>query len=815
MKTKVFTSISIMGALGILAAMPAYALGLGKLQLSSALNEPFQAEIPITSASEEESDSLQVRLASNAEFERAGLVKSAEINALQFNVITRNGKPVILVSSKAPVKEPLLDFLLFARTSTGQLIREYTVLLDPPKTIFKDTQAQRTYITPAAPVETQAQPTQTVKKVASAPSMAGATQYGPVSKTDTLWNIALKTRPSRDVSVHQMMVALVDKNSNAFINDNINGLKSGYTLAIPSQSEINRLSHSQALAEVQTHNNAWKNRHNTAPVTTPAPVAASPTDTASDTLAVEETLPSTAAVQNNDETPVARLQLLGENEESLQDNDMAAFGNEKVDELSEQLTMAQEVIESQQQENVDIKARMAAMEEQIETLRKLVALQDPDLARLQSKLEQEDDATLEAMAQDIKDSLANTLNDEPVPADAFDEEMPAEQADELENASDADASEGDEIEQNTPVLDNVDSLSPEQAPEVIAPVTAPEPSLLDQVISVFERYKLQALLGILGVLLALFFVARKRAEDGKKVSWDEAVGDITPAAAAPVAATAVVAQPTPEVEKSVEELMDDAQALIQHGDTEQAIDILEQARTIEPNNQTVLQQLLSAHYQQGNVNEFTKLAQDYDVERDSMEWDEVSNWGRELAPDNALFVSPVTDVEEVLDLDGLTDLSLDANTDELEEIDITPVDEALDDEGMVEFTLPEIEDITEEPLDTIEEEALIEKVDDATPEWNTKDDEADLSLNIDELDDITDDELEQAGLALSTDNDDTLSFDLSDFDQIDEAETKIDLATAYIEMGDPEGAKAILEEILVEGNEEQQSRAKTILNDLS
>ena len=103
MKTSIFTSIGVMGALGLLAAIPAHALGLGKIELSSALNEPFKAEISVNAVSGDEAESLQVRLASNDEFERAGLVKNAAVIQLKFQVTEKAGKTVIVVSSKNPV----------------------------------------------------------------------------------------------------------------------------------------------------------------------------------------------------------------------------------------------------------------------------------------------------------------------------------------------------------------------------------------------------------------------------------------------------------------------------------------------------------------------------------------------------------------------------------------------------------------------------------------------------------------------------------------------------------------------------------------
>jgi len=108
-----------MGALGLLTAIPAHALGLGNIELSSALNEPFKAEIPVNAVSGEEAETLQVRLASNDEFERAGLVKDVTVNQLKFTVSQKAGKTVITISSKKPIKEPLLDFLLSGGDADG------------------------------------------------------------------------------------------------------------------------------------------------------------------------------------------------------------------------------------------------------------------------------------------------------------------------------------------------------------------------------------------------------------------------------------------------------------------------------------------------------------------------------------------------------------------------------------------------------------------------------------------------------------------------------------------------------------------------
>ena len=106
----------------------AHALGLGEIESRSRLNQLIQASIPILSASGAELDSLTVQLASNEDFERAGIERTEFLSSLKFTV----ENDVIRVSSKAIAREPFVSFLVDARWSGGRLLREYTLLLDPP-----------------------------------------------------------------------------------------------------------------------------------------------------------------------------------------------------------------------------------------------------------------------------------------------------------------------------------------------------------------------------------------------------------------------------------------------------------------------------------------------------------------------------------------------------------------------------------------------------------------------------------------------------------------------------------------------------------
>lgn len=853
MKTKLFTSLSVMGTLGLLATSPVQALGLGKINLSSALNEPFKAEIPVTAITAEEAESLQVRLASSEEFERAGLVKEGVLTKLKFTVIQKAGKTVIAVSSKQPVKEPLLDFLLAAKTDSGQLIREYTVLLDPPKHVYKQlTKASKPKVV-ASPSISQAttvrsEPVRQVQSAPSrpsAPSLAGSTQYGPTSRTDTLWDIALKTRPNRDVSVHQMMLAIVDNNQSAFIKKNINGLKSGYTLDIPSNSQIQRMSRQQAIAAVQQQNVAWKNRNkpSTSQVaedkakTTVVATAPETTEIVEQVVEADQT---DAAKSTSGAEPKSRLQLLGSNEENLlEENDLAAFGSDKVKALSDQLTLAQEVIESQQQENIDIKARMAAMEEQIQTLRKLIALQDPDLARLQSKLEQEaaagDTTALTELANELEVTLKETQaevelteGESAAPAVEADlqqqEQMVSTETDEQAASPDSGAlseaetaAEGEEV---------VAAVNDETMPQVIEPETSP--SLLARIQQFFSENKLISLGGALLALLGLLFVARKRNESEEKVSWDQAVGKMEPPTepVAPVVAPVMASEPEPEPGqepvKTVEDLIKDADVYISYADFDKAAVVLEAAYEEAPSNLTVIQKLLFSYYKQRNTGAFVEMARQYTVERDSMEWAEVSEWGRSLDADNEMFAEPM--VEEAIADEALQELEAGLVFDG-EKVDPEPeinveadaVDVADSSDELLDF---EVSDAAEAPTEmdevSLESDEGLSLTSDIDTDESLAFETSDADLSIEGLDAISEQELAEATQALSEDTEgNDLDFDLSDLDQVDEAETKLDLAAAYVEMGDPEGAKSILEEIMQEGDETQKSRAQALLNDLA
>ncbi|MGW8227560.1 MAG: type IV pilus assembly protein FimV, partial [Gammaproteobacteria bacterium] len=124
----------------ILICMPlaANALGFGSLKLNSSLNEPLNADIELLSATSADVSGLSISLASPDAFLRAGIDRPALLSELKFAIQQReDGTYYINVTSRSAVREPFLNFLLEMNWQNGRMLREYTMLLDPPTQVRK------------------------------------------------------------------------------------------------------------------------------------------------------------------------------------------------------------------------------------------------------------------------------------------------------------------------------------------------------------------------------------------------------------------------------------------------------------------------------------------------------------------------------------------------------------------------------------------------------------------------------------------------------------------------------------------------------
>ena len=124
---------AVVFSLGCIHASSSFALGLGDLKLESFLNEPLKAEVDLLNTDGLHADEIRVRLATREDFERMGVDRAYFLTSIQFEVaVDAQGRGTISISSDDPVLEPYLDFIVEARWPSGRLLREYTVLVDPP-----------------------------------------------------------------------------------------------------------------------------------------------------------------------------------------------------------------------------------------------------------------------------------------------------------------------------------------------------------------------------------------------------------------------------------------------------------------------------------------------------------------------------------------------------------------------------------------------------------------------------------------------------------------------------------------------------------
>jgi pilus assembly protein FimV len=248
------TAIRVVVAALLFSPLVVDAAGLGRLQVFSALGQPLRAEIEIVSLQPGEDDSLQARLATMDAFRQAGIEMTATLIDLSFTIDRRGPRPVVRMASSQPVNDPFLEVLIELSWATGRLVREYTFLLDPAE--FKAPDARAPVPAPAArpapaPAPAAAPAPRSERSAAPLVADAGAKQH-EVKKGDTLGAIARQNLPP-GVTLNQMLIALFRANQSAFIRDNVNLVRAGRILNIPDRETILAIGAAEASQQVQAH----------------------------------------------------------------------------------------------------------------------------------------------------------------------------------------------------------------------------------------------------------------------------------------------------------------------------------------------------------------------------------------------------------------------------------------------------------------------------------------------------------------------------------------------------------------------------------
>ncbi|MBY4675147.1 FimV/HubP family polar landmark protein [Marinobacterium arenosum] len=374
---------------GVLSAAEAHALGLGDITIKSALNEPLDAEIRLVQTKGLSPLQIQPRMADVDEFALAGISKSRFLSDVKFSVdLTPNGEGTIRMHSSVPVKEPFLNFLVEINWPNGRLVREYTVLLDPP--VFDPTPARQAAQPVLPAVSSQAAALPSLRRpAASAPADNIRTRMKPASQIyvdvkDTLWALALKHRPSKDITPQQMMVALQKKNPDAFHRNNVNLLKAGVVLDLPSEEQIRALTPQQAVAEVARQTEAWKQRRGKSSKPAKAPVDVSRKDTGADGLPGGQAEQAQLKIVSP-ANPAADRKADGKVSDQGSDDQLKAL-TDRNQELEQQLSAALEDVDRIERDNSEMNERLDAVQQQLDTLQRLLELKDQQVAQLQAEL---------------------------------------------------------------------------------------------------------------------------------------------------------------------------------------------------------------------------------------------------------------------------------------------------------------------------------------------------------------------------------------------------------------------------------------------
>lgn len=758
--------------LGLLACvhMPLYALGLGEMLTRSSINQPLDADIELLAVPNEQLKAIKVRLADAADFQRAGVTRTALLERLQFRVTRTNvGKPVIRVSSDAPIVEPFLNFLLELEWPNGRLLHEYTALLDPPTT----TQRKPPKITP--PVgQIDLASTQASPPLASAQGTVPRTdEYGPVKAKETLWSIAGRVRPD-SATVQQMMLALQRANPQAFIDGNINRLRKGQILRIPVLDEVLKMSPSQAAQVFRQQLDAFSTTTNSV---VPEQRAKLPSAATPDARQQSGKQPVTQSPVQNPGQPQqlpGRLQIAtprpgqegkagaGENRGDIQDNY----------ELTEQLMRARENAETARQETNILRSEIDDLQARLADMQRLLSLKDEQLAQLQDSTQRQQTALPSAPAN-AADAAAEETNPvklppgQAVPAQPSEVEQPPDGNQQLINP----ATLPDNAEpqaQNAPGLvlpERVAVQASTDDPLFFEPVAALKnawdgaTAALSTAWRAIARQPLYLAVLAVGLMLLLAWLVIRRKRNERVV---EEIAAQDPFDMDYSAAPKASGMDMPPDENDP---INQADMHIAYGRFQQAENVLEAAQQKSPDRFDIRHKLFEVYHATQNSAAFTALAQtmlsDNQQKNDPQAWVQIMAMGAELEPDNLLFHAG-----------SANNAATPQNANPHE----------------IEFALEEPPGPAKKP-----------PADSNPPELQP----AGLDQPLD---------IEQAFQSVVDENNNVVQIKPEPAEtENDDVKNKLDLARVYIDMGDVEGARDILQEVQIEGSQRQKTQASELL----
>ena len=857
MKLKRFTT-QLMAAGLIALPMLASAAGLGKLSVTSALGQPLVAEIELFAADQAELDSLSASLASDQAFRDARVEFAPVLSSLRFTVEKKpNGKAVLKVVSTRPVNDPFIDMLVELNWASGRLVREYTMLLDPPGMAVAQTvspvvvtpqpaasepdPASVFAIAPETAPEPVAEPApvsapevvavaEPVPEVvpeaapeavaeaaaevvaASEPEagagpssqpapqdLAGAPDSVAVKRGDTLTGIAQRVRPE-GVSLEQTLLGLYRENAAAF-DGNMNRLKAGKTLEVPSAEKVAAISQKEAVRELKLQAADWRAyRQKLAAAVSDAPEAqpaSGQTSSGKITPKVEDRATSAAAPKQD----VLKLSKAA----SPADGAVSSATAEENRVLQEKLRAMEEDAAAREKSLRESGQRVAMLEKQIQDMQKLAQMRDA--------------AQSEAPAAVVP---------APVPAPAAAPVSGQESEDALETAAEP----APEAEAPKPALAMA-------APAVVAPQTSPVPAdnWYDPLLAdpMYWGGGLAAI-GLGGVLWWMMAGSSRRRRSGASALDDSTLStsDAHPVSQGGASGGSVNTGDSSfltdfsqaglgTIDTHDVDPIAEAEVYMAYGRDAQAEEILNEAIAKNPDRHEVRVKLLEILAARRNAAAFEFAAGELYAalgSKPSPLWDKACEMGRAIDPTNPLYggaqSSAAPAAATVAATAAVAGGAVTFADEPKPEPKPEPVFEPVMDNGPLDF---------ESMGDVLEFDTAFPAA--TTPGKDVEEvDTQEIKFELPDLDlPASTDDAMKLDFGFESKSEPENKFDFSSFDieladsaegefALDEVGTKLDLARAYVEMGDKEGALEILGEVLAEGSDTQKADAKALMNSL-
>jgi pilus assembly protein FimV len=871
-------------ALALVAPFSAHAAGLGRLNVLSPLGQPLNAEIELLALRPGEEETLVARIAPLDAFTAAGIEPTAMLNTMRFALERRGNQRILKVTTTAPVNDPFVEILIELQWGGGRLVREYTFLLDPPeykprqaiaaappapkpavpavpeaakpsppveaRPIEPPAPAAPVVVPAPAPAETPAQapapsaaaPSEPVKEPAQEPAKeepakeatakeeaakeetakppADATAQHEVKKGDTVGAIARANVPP-GITLNQMLIAIYRANQDAFIRENVNLVRAGRILNLPSAQDVGGVDAEEANRLVRAHMAEFR-EYRSRLAAAPAPADAVPGQREpAGRIEPKPEAPKPAAPADQVRLSKADPQKPGAGSQAARGDDAAA----------------------RERALKEAQSRIGDLEKNVSDLQKLLELKNQQLAELEKKAGQKPAAVPAPVAPTpVAPAPAAKAPEKPVaeaPKPAAAAPTPAAPVEKAPEAPKPQA-------------------AAKPAAKPAAPPPAPEPSLIDEFLE-----NPAALIGLGVVVLLLLFYAfwawrKKKAAQAR--FQDSVIG----AAAAGAAAGSALAEPTlapstggaatpaspAPAGGSAEEVdpIAEADVYMAYGRDAQAEEILKEALQKDSSRAPVIAKLLEIYANRKDAKSFEQTALKLKglTNGTGPDWDRAAALGRSIDPGNGLYAgaggaapaafaaaapaavassapAPTLDFDIggaaqasapppdlTLDLDAAPraeDTGLDFDVSGLTQKNELSVDETLVGRSTVDKTAAM--------------DFNLDLGSSAAPSAPAAEPAGDPGLTFDLNLDLGDDKPAEPSAPAAAPDLSSISLDLGGSSDApapagtdpkwQEIATKLDLAKAYEEMGDKDGARELLNEVMKDGDAAQKGTAQQLL----